>query len=185
MSSSLTKYYKVLNVTEGCSAGEIKKAYSELSKKWHPDKNDDKVKSTAMFKKISEAYTALSILNAPVTTVAIPVAKKNTTPVKPHTISASNILTNCDGTVINPLTNKKIALNGSVFNGLISKGYSYDSKNNKLIPVGSSKISSVVNSELSNNFNSMKIKDKNCISIKTDNVKYKITMSYPKHCGVK
>ena len=33
--------YKVLGVDPGCTDTELKKAYREKSKKWHPDQNPD------------------------------------------------------------------------------------------------------------------------------------------------
>lgn len=50
------EYYNVLGVDKGASASEIKKAYRQKAKQYHPDKNGDPEK----FKKISEAYDVLS-----------------------------------------------------------------------------------------------------------------------------
>ena len=33
--------YKVLGVSESCTDAELKKAYRDKSKKWHPDQNPD------------------------------------------------------------------------------------------------------------------------------------------------
>lgn len=49
-------YYKILGVSENASQEEIKKAFRELAKKYHPDKGGD----PEMFKKIVEAYRVLS-----------------------------------------------------------------------------------------------------------------------------
>ncbi len=50
-------YYKVLGVNKSSSKEEIKKAYKDLAKKYHPDINKD---GAEKFKKISEAYAVLS-----------------------------------------------------------------------------------------------------------------------------
>ena len=51
-------YYKILGVSATATEEEIKKAYRELAKKWHPDKNNGN--ETEMFKNITEAYNILS-----------------------------------------------------------------------------------------------------------------------------
>lgn len=53
-------YYKILGVTKGASAAEIKKAYRKLALKYHPDRNPDNKQAEEQFKKISEAYAVLS-----------------------------------------------------------------------------------------------------------------------------
>ncbi len=53
-------YYKILNVSISASEEEIKKAYREAAKKWHPDKNPDDINAEEKFKEISEAYDVLS-----------------------------------------------------------------------------------------------------------------------------
>ena len=50
-------YYDVLNVSEHATLKEIKHSYYQLSRKYHPDKNNG---DDTMFKKISEAYEILS-----------------------------------------------------------------------------------------------------------------------------
>lgn len=53
-------YYEVLNVSERASVDEIKKAYRDLAKKYHPDANPNNKTAEEKFKEISEAYYVLS-----------------------------------------------------------------------------------------------------------------------------
>ena len=53
-------YYKILGVSEGASADEIKKVYRGLAKKYHPDANPNNKAAEEKFKEISEAYYVLS-----------------------------------------------------------------------------------------------------------------------------
>jgi DnaJ-class molecular chaperone len=53
-------YYKTLNVGKTASVEEIKKAYKELAKKYHPDLNPGNKMAEEKFKEISEAYSVLS-----------------------------------------------------------------------------------------------------------------------------
>ena len=54
-------YYEILGVSRSASASDIKKAYRELAKKYHPDRNpNDRAQAEAKFKKINEAYEVLS-----------------------------------------------------------------------------------------------------------------------------
>ncbi len=49
--------YKVLGVSENVSDADLKKAYRDLSKKWHPDANPDNPEAAEeRFKEIQEAY---------------------------------------------------------------------------------------------------------------------------------
>ena len=49
--------YKVLGVSESCTDAELKKAYRDKSKKWHPDQNPDNTAyAEERFKEVQEAY---------------------------------------------------------------------------------------------------------------------------------
>jgi curved DNA-binding protein len=53
-------YYQALGVGENASQDEIKKAYRELAKKHHPDKNPGNKAAEEKFKEASEAYDTLN-----------------------------------------------------------------------------------------------------------------------------
>lgn len=53
-------YYEVLGVDRGASEEEIKKAYRQLARKYHPDVNKDDPKAEEKFKEINEAHEVLS-----------------------------------------------------------------------------------------------------------------------------
>ncbi len=52
--------YDILGVSPSASAAEIKTAYKNLAKKYHPDKNPGSVWHEEQFKKINHAYQVLS-----------------------------------------------------------------------------------------------------------------------------
>lgn len=54
--SQRVDYYKVLDISDDASQGDIRKAYRKMSLQHHPDRGGDE----AQFKLISEAYQTLS-----------------------------------------------------------------------------------------------------------------------------
>src|SRR5258707_7043541 len=53
-------YYDLLGVKKSATDEELKKAYRNLAKKYHPDKNKGNKEAENKFKEISEAYAVLS-----------------------------------------------------------------------------------------------------------------------------
>lgn len=58
--SSTRDPYLVLGVTRSASADEVKKAYRDMAKKHHPDRNPDDKKAESKLKEINGAYNLLS-----------------------------------------------------------------------------------------------------------------------------
>lgn len=56
----MTDWYQVLQISRQASAGEIKSAYRQLAKKYHPDAHPGDQECEVRFREISEAYTILS-----------------------------------------------------------------------------------------------------------------------------
>jgi curved DNA-binding protein CbpA len=57
---AFTNYYIVLGVSNTASFEEIKTAFRELAKKYHPDKNPGNKASEDFFKEVQQAYAILS-----------------------------------------------------------------------------------------------------------------------------
>src|ERR1700733_12827529 len=53
-------YYEVLGVKRDASDDEIKKAYRNLARKYHPDRNPGDKQAVANFKEVQDAYDILS-----------------------------------------------------------------------------------------------------------------------------
>ena len=53
-------YYEVLGITKGASDDEIKKAFRQQAKKYHPDLHPGDKEAEAKFKEVNEAYSILS-----------------------------------------------------------------------------------------------------------------------------
>ena len=60
MAENKRDYYEVLGVAKTASEDEIKKAYRQLAKKYHPDMNPGDKEAEVKFKEINEAYAVLS-----------------------------------------------------------------------------------------------------------------------------
>lgn len=59
--SLATTYYALLELHPSASAGEIRRAYRELSKRYHPDTTDlPREMATVKFQKLNEAYATLN-----------------------------------------------------------------------------------------------------------------------------
>ena len=60
MAESKRDYYETLGVSKNADEAEIKKAYRNLAKKYHPDVNPDDRAAERKFKEVNEAYEVLS-----------------------------------------------------------------------------------------------------------------------------
>lgn len=52
-------YYEILGLAKTASAADIKKAYRQKAKEYHPDRNKDDAGAEAKFKEVNEAYEIL------------------------------------------------------------------------------------------------------------------------------
>ncbi len=57
--SKVKDYYKSLGISKSASKDEVKKAYRDLARKYHPDLNPGDKKAEEKFKEIQEAYEVL------------------------------------------------------------------------------------------------------------------------------
>ncbi|HEY9597272.1 MAG TPA: DnaJ domain-containing protein, partial [Cyanophyceae cyanobacterium] len=61
--NTIHRYYEILGLQPGASQADIKQAYRNLAKNWHPDRFSDapqlKQKAEEEIKKINEAYQYL------------------------------------------------------------------------------------------------------------------------------
>lgn len=53
-------YYEVLGIQKGATDDEVKKAYRQMAKKYHPDLNPGDKEAEAKFKEVNEAYEVIS-----------------------------------------------------------------------------------------------------------------------------
>lgn len=53
-------YYEVLGISKGATDEEVKKAYRQAAKKYHPDLNPGDKEAEAKFKEVNEAYEVIS-----------------------------------------------------------------------------------------------------------------------------
>ncbi|MCR5617503.1 MAG: molecular chaperone DnaJ [Clostridiales bacterium] len=60
MAEQKRDYYEVLGVNKNASDDELKKAYRQVAKKYHPDLNPGDKEAEAKFKEANEAYAVLS-----------------------------------------------------------------------------------------------------------------------------
>ncbi|MHC5544181.1 DnaJ domain-containing protein, partial [Singulisphaera rosea] len=60
MATSKRDYYEVLGIKRDAAPDEIKNAYRQLAKKFHPDKNPGDQEAEKRFKEGAEAYEVLS-----------------------------------------------------------------------------------------------------------------------------
>jgi curved DNA-binding protein CbpA len=56
----MTTYYEILGVSPNASQQQIKNAYRELVKRYHPDRNPNSAEATKQTQLINEAYAILS-----------------------------------------------------------------------------------------------------------------------------
>ena len=60
MAENKRDYYEILGISKSASEAEVKKAYRNLAKKYHPDMNPNDKTAEKNFKEVNEAYEILS-----------------------------------------------------------------------------------------------------------------------------
>ena len=55
-----TDYYEILGVSRDATAEDLKRAYRNLARKYHPDQNPDDAEAEHRFKELAQAYEVLS-----------------------------------------------------------------------------------------------------------------------------
>lgn len=55
-------YYSILGISKNASGKEIKKAYYQLAKKYHPDTNKNDPNAQKKFQEVSEAYEVFKLM---------------------------------------------------------------------------------------------------------------------------
>lgn len=60
MAETKRDYYEVLGLQKGASDADIKKAFRQMAKKYHPDLHPDDKEAEKRFKEVNEAYEVLS-----------------------------------------------------------------------------------------------------------------------------
>ena len=75
--------YAILGVSRSANADEVKKAYRNLARRYHPDRNAGDEDAADRFREIAEAYETLSQpeLRARDTTVSVPSTGRMVAPV--------------------------------------------------------------------------------------------------------
>lgn len=60
LSAARKDYYEILGISKNSAAKDVKKAYYQLAKKYHPDTNKNDPNASKKFQEVSEAYEVLS-----------------------------------------------------------------------------------------------------------------------------
>ena len=60
MAETKRDFYEVLGLQKGASDADIKKAFRQMAKKYHPDLNPGDKEAEKHFKEVNEAYEVLS-----------------------------------------------------------------------------------------------------------------------------